>query len=74
MLSRWPVYERVLANLDDGTALDGVLTKKSGPLLILADTILYVPGAEPTRLDGDVYIERGRVLFLQKAPVRNPTE
>lgn len=68
MLARWPVYERVLANLIDGSAIDGVLIARRGPLLIFADCTLYTASAEPATLDGDVYIERDRVLYLQVAP------
>lgn len=68
MLSRWPIYERVLANLIDGTAIDGILLARKGPLLILGDCTLYTPSAEAAPLDGDVYIERDRVLYLQAAP------
>lgn len=67
MLSRWPIYERVLANLVDGSAIEGVLIDRRGPLLILADAKLYAPGSEATPLDGEIYIERTRVLFLQAA-------
>jgi hypothetical protein len=72
MFSRWPVYERVLVNLIDGSALDGVLIRRSGPLIVLSDTVLYTRGAEPQRLDGTVYIERDRVLFMQQAPPKQP--
>jgi len=72
MFSRWPVYDRVLVNLVDGSALDGVLIRRSGPLLVLSDTTLYSRELEPQRLDGDVYIERHRVLYLQVAPPKTP--
>lgn len=72
MWSRWPVYERVLVNLIDGSALEGVLIRRSGPLIVLSDSTLYSHGAEPQRLDGNVYIERGRVLYLQSVPTRPP--
>lgn len=67
MLSRWPIYERVLANLVDGSAIEGLLIDRRGPLLILGDAKLYSPGSEPAPLDGEIYIERTRVLFLQAA-------
>lgn len=68
MLARWPIYERVLANLIDGSAIDGILVARRGPLLIFADCTLFTPSAEATPLDGEVYIERDRVLYLQVAP------
>jgi hypothetical protein len=63
--SRWPVYERVLVNLVDGSALDGLLIDKRGPVLVLGDCTLMTVGNEPALLDGDVYVEREKVLFLQ---------
>lgn len=65
MLSGWPVYDRVLVNLTDGTAIDGLLVGKPRGLLILADATLHTPGHEPAALDGDVYVTREKVLFLQ---------
>ena len=72
MYSRWPVYERVLANLIDGSAINGLLIRRSGPLLVLSDCTLFTPGAEAHQLDGNVYIERSRVLYLQTAPTTSP--
>lgn len=71
MLSRWPIYDRVLVNLIDGSAIDGLLIDKRGPLLVVADATLYTTANEPAPLDGDVYIERARVLYLQTS--RPPT-
>lgn len=64
-LSRWPIHDRVLANLVDGSAIDGVLIDRRGPLLVLADAQLFTPSGEPTPMDGLVYVERDKVLFLQ---------
>lgn len=55
-----------MVNLTDGTALDALLIAQKGPLLVLSDATLYSPGAEPQAVDGEVYIERDRVLYLQK--------
>lgn len=63
--SRWPVFERVLVNLVDGSAINGLLIDKRGPLLVLSDCTLLTAEHEPSGMDGDVYIERDRVLFLQ---------
>lgn len=62
---RWPVFERVLVNLIDGSAIDGLLVAKRGPVLVLADATLLTDANEPARLDGEVYVERSRVLFMQ---------
>jgi small nuclear ribonucleoprotein (snRNP)-like protein len=68
MFSPWPVYERVLVNLDNGTAVNGLLVSARRNLLVLADATLLGDTVEPTPLDGEVYIERARVLFMQTAP------
>ena len=67
MFSPWPIYDRVLVNLIDGSAINGLLVRTKGRLLILNDATLFADGAEPSALDGDVYIEREKVLFLQTA-------
>jgi len=72
MFNRWPVYARVLVSLIDGSALEGLLTRKAGPLIVLSDATLYTREGEPARLDGDVYIERDRVLYLQVALPKLP--
>lgn len=73
MLSRWPVYERVLVNLIDGSAIEGVLIRKAGPLIVLSESTLYTAATEPQRLDGNIYIERARVLYLQATPPQRPS-
>lgn len=67
MLSRWPVYERVLINLTNGSAINGLLVAQKGPLLVLADATLLMEAQDPVVLDGEIYIERTQVLFLQTA-------
>jgi hypothetical protein len=68
MLNRWPIYDRVLVNLTDGSAIDGLLIDRRGPLLILTDATLLTDSHEPAQLDGDIYIERTRVQFIQTRP------
>lgn len=63
--NRWPLYERVLVNLVDGTAINGLLIDRRGPLLVLSDCTLLTAAGEPTPMDGYLYIERPQVLFLQ---------
>lgn len=64
--SRWPLYESVLVNLQDGSAFEGVLVDRRGPLLVLANAWLHQQGVEPQGLDGQVYIERRQVSFIQR--------
>jgi hypothetical protein len=62
---RWPVRRRVLVNLVDGSAFDGILYARRGPLLELRDARLIERGDDPTPVDGAVIIERPRVAFMQ---------
>jgi len=55
----------VLVNLTDGKAFSGVLWAKRGPLLVLRGAELLEPGADPVAVDGDVLIERPKILFIQ---------
>lgn len=64
-LFRWPVYDRVLVNLIDGSAIGGVLIARRGPLLVLAEAMLLTTENEPQSMDGHVYIERTQVRFIQ---------
>ncbi|MGK9222060.1 MULTISPECIES: hypothetical protein [unclassified Microbacterium] len=56
---------RVIANLVDGTSIDAIFYRQDGPLLVLKNATLLEPGADPVPLDGDVVVERDRVLFIQ---------
>lgn len=58
------VKQRVLAQLDDGSSFEGVVMSRRGPLLVLVDAVVRIPGGEQ-RIDGTVVIERPRVVFLQ---------
>lgn len=64
------IGRRVIVNLDDGTALRGVLTGGAGAWLVLFDADLLRPheATASVRLDGAAYIERSRVTFLQAVP------
>jgi len=66
VLSYWPIYDQVVVNLTDGSAMRGVLVDKRGPLLVLAKASLLVPGEDPAPMDGQVYIERTQIAFLQR--------
>lgn len=70
--SRLPTRgRRIVLNMTDGTAMRGVLTESRGPWLVLHDADLLrenAGGATAVRVDGSVYIERPRVLFVQVLP------
>lgn len=54
---------RVLVQLRDGAAFDGVLMSRRGPLLVLADVTARIGDGQS--LDGSVVIERGNVAWVQ---------
>lgn len=56
---------RVVVNLLDGSSIAGVFYRQDGPLLVLKNATYMEPGAQPADLDGDIVIERDRVLFIQ---------
>ena len=59
------VRRRVVVNLLSGTAISGVLTKTSGPLLILKGATLHEPGSPPQPMDGEAVVERTSVDYIQ---------
>jgi hypothetical protein len=62
---RFVLRRRAVVNLVDGTAIEGLLYRKSGPLLVLKDAHHLEPGKDPLAIDGDTVIERRQVLFIQ---------
>ncbi|ONK09445.1 hypothetical protein [Streptomyces sp. MP131-18] len=63
--ARVAVRQRVVVNLSDGSAVDGVLLRRHRTLLVLGDATLLVPSSEPSRVDGELLVERSQVLFVQ---------
>lgn len=62
---RVALRRRVLVNLLDGSAVDGVLWRRGRRLVVLRDARLLEPGREQVTLDGEVLVERARVAFVQ---------
>lgn len=58
------IKRRAVVQLDDGTAFDGVVMSRRGPLLVLADVTVRIAG-NAQRIDGPVVVERTRVVFVQ---------
>ncbi|MEV4902363.1 hypothetical protein AB0K08_13600 [Citricoccus sp. NPDC055426] len=56
---------RVIVNLKAGTAVDGVLVARQGPLLMIREAVLHGDSDQPVPLDGEVVIERSEVEYLQ---------
>ncbi|NJQ04281.1 hypothetical protein [Streptomyces lonarensis] len=63
--ARVAVKRRVVVALVDGTGIDGVLLRRHRTLLVLADATILSTDSEPTRADGQLVIERSRVLYVQ---------
>lgn len=62
------VHKRIMVNLVDGNAIDGVLWDERGDLIVLRDGNLHVAGASsPTPLDGETIVDRLRISFVQVA-------
>ena len=60
------VNRRVVVNLADGSAVEGVLWNERGPLVVLKDALLHAAGAMVGQpMQGEVLIERDRILFVQ---------
>lgn len=68
--ARLPVQgRRLIVNLEDGSAIRGILIRSRGPWLVLAESELLRPdGSGTVRVDGAVYVERPRVAFIQVLP------
>lgn len=61
---RTVLHRRVILNLTDGTALEGVLWAEEGPLLVLRGAKLH-EGGQQADMDGEVVVERDRIRFAQ---------
>lgn len=59
-------HHRMLINLTDGSAIDGLLWDERPPLLVIRDARLHAPGADaPTPLDGEIVVDAARIAFVQ---------
>lgn len=65
---RLVIRRRVVVNLVTGTAIAGVLLKRSGPLLVLADATVFPRDGVESKVDGEVVVERSQVEFVQAMP------
>lgn len=61
---RFVLRRQAVVNLDDGTAIQGYLVSRAGPLLVLKNATVLERDVEPVKVDGDVVIERRRVTFI----------
>lgn len=64
---RTAVRKTVIVNLES-RVFKGVLWAKRGPLLVLRNAEMLVPGGQAVPMDGEVVIERAQVEYLQVLP------
>lgn len=63
--SRVVLHHRVMVNLTNGKAVEGVIWDEVRDLLVLKGAVLHDPGASPVVLDGEVVVERSKIDFVQ---------
>ena len=67
--SRLPaIRQRVLINCDDDTAVRGVLIAARGAWLVVQQAELLRAEGPAAALDGQTYVPRARVIFMQVLP------
>lgn len=60
------VARRAVVNLHDGSAIDGVLVRRDGPLLVLREAVIHDGTSdEPPMADGELVVDRAQVAYLQ---------
>lgn len=60
------VARRAVVNLHDGTAVDGVLVRQDGPLLVLREAVIHDGTSDgPPMADGELVVDRAQVAYLQ---------
>jgi hypothetical protein len=64
-VNRTALHKRVIVNTLTGKGVEGLLYKRSGPLLVLKDATLHEPEQPPVKVDGEVVIESHQVEFVQ---------
>ena len=64
-MKRVAYCRRVVANLTDGSSIEGVLWQEMRDVLVLRDAHYLEPGADPVQLDGDTIVPLSRILFVQ---------
>lgn len=65
--TRTMARRRVVVNLLNGQAFQGILWDQRGPLLVLRNAVMIVPGGHHP-VDGEVVVERSQVSFIQVLP------
>lgn len=65
MFEPYPTLRKVIVNTRTDRAFRGVLAKKRRGYMILRQAEMLRAGGEVTRMDGEVYIERDNIDFVQ---------
>lgn len=63
--ARLAIRRRVLVNKIDGTAIDAVLWKRRGRLVVLRDAAFLQPGNAPAQMEGEIIVDRDQIDFIQ---------
>lgn len=58
---------RVLVQMHSGRAFTGVQWRRRGRLLVLRGVEMLEPNNQPTKLDGEVVLDRGEIDYVQVA-------
>lgn len=60
------LHRKIVVNLLNGKAIEGVLWQEARDLLVLKGAILHDPASNgPVAVDGEVLVERSRIDFVQ---------
>lgn len=63
---KYVIAKRVIVNLHSGNAIDGVIVRQTGPLLVLKNATLHELGADKSvALDGEALVSRDQIDFIQ---------
>ena len=58
------ISRKVMVNLTDGSAIEGVLWDERRPLLVLRSAVLHT-AQQHAPLDGEVVVHHDRIAFVQ---------
>lgn len=64
--------QRAVVNLKSGQAFSGIILRKSGRLVELADATLFEADHVPVPVDGTVVVERPNIAFINLVPPTTP--
>lgn len=65
-LLREHLSERFVVTLDDETTFVGLLRDVDDRVLSLVDVVQLAPNGDQVRVDGQLYVERFRIAYMQR--------